>query len=117
MPIKIEEIPQENEAIVFVVTLTDEDGDALTPTGFTWSLKETDGTVVNDRENEVESPASTGNIVLNHLDTALTTAEEAAGEKYAKRILEVFVVYDSTYGNNLQLIKTALFEIENNSIY
>uniref|UniRef100_A0A6M3J3J1 Uncharacterized protein n=1 Tax=viral metagenome TaxID=1070528 RepID=A0A6M3J3J1_9ZZZZ len=98
----------EQSTFVIQCDFTDEDGNAVAPVTLTWTLTDSDGTVINSRTAvAVSSPTSTEYIVLSGDDLALTgTAQEA-------RYLLLEGTYDSTYGTGLPIRESVEFAIEN----
>jgi len=98
------------------VAFTDEDGNAVTPNADTikWTLTNrpahgTVPTVINSREQEAITSASTITIVLEGDDLTLLSGEGSFGE----RVLTVEYQYDSSMGNNLDNTVQYIFQVEN----
>lgn len=95
----------EESTYIVTVTATDEDGDAVTFNSFNWTLRGSDGEVVNSRNGIVpaslESPI---NIVLSGDDLDLADGPE--------RTLILQATYDSTLGNNLPIKDQVLINIK-----
>lgn len=99
-----------NEQSTFVVTVAfkDEEGNDVTPTSMNWTLTDSDGNVINNRENVVvNSPSSSEDIVLSGDDLAVTD------ENNRVRILTVEAVYSSSLGSNLPLKDDVTFTVDN----
>jgi len=56
--LNILKMAEEKGTLALQVSVTDEDGDAVTPTALTWTLSDRDGTVINSREDVVVVMAS-----------------------------------------------------------
>lgn len=65
---------EEKSTIDFKCDMTDENGDAVVPTAFKWHLTDRSGTVVNNRLNVPETPASSVTVTLAGLDLAILDA-------------------------------------------
>lgn len=90
-----------------LVAFTDYDGAAVTPVSATWTLSDTDGNVINGRNQVAITSLSTSvTIVLSGDDLALSAG---AG---TTRVLTVEYVFNSKLGNNLPNKKQGKFEIE-----
>ena len=110
--IKIEERAYEQSTYVFVVTLTDEEGDAVVPASLKWTLTTKDELVVNDREQVVHSGLSTENkIVLSGDDLQILPSEEKLRSVDRRFIVEA--TYDSTLGSGLPVTGVAAFKVTN----
>jgi uncharacterized protein YccT (UPF0319 family) len=98
------------EEATFIVTASfkDEDGNAATPNEVKWTLTDQDGNVINSREDVVETPGTSVDIVLKGDDLALS-----AGETKGIRILTVNTKYDSALGSDLPLKASAKFIVDN----
>ena len=96
----------EQSTYIVAVTFSDEDGSSLVPETVTWTLTDTKGTVVNDREDVSITPAATVNIVLSADDLAVIDGMTN------KRIVTVEATYNSAYGTGLPLNARATFTIE-----
>lgn len=104
-------VAQEQSTYIITCAFTDEDGDAVIPDSIVWSLTDTDGTVINSRDQEAVSvPAASVDIVLSGDDLALQSGETAT--KIQRRLL-VEAVADTDAGNDLPLKAEAIFLIEN----
>ena len=102
-----------NEKSTFIITcvFTDETDTEVTPTSITWTLTDSSGTVINDREDEVVAvPAPSIDIVLSGNDLAIQSGETAS--KVSRRLL-IEAVYDSDAGTDLPLKDEAIFVIGN----
>ncbi len=88
----------EESSYTIIATITNEDGDAVTPDSITWSLRDRWGNIINSRSAiSIGSPASANNITLSGDDLSLSVVADT------KRILTLKAVYDSSYGQNLPL--------------
>ena len=98
----------ERSTYVVTVTFYDENGDLVTPTEITWTLTDSDGRVINNRQNVAVAPlASVIHIVLYGDDLALSTGGSET------RVLTVEGAYNSTVGTGLPLKGQARFVVEN----
>jgi len=78
----------EEGTFIITASFTDEDGQDVVPTTLTWTLTDTEGVVINGREDvEVTSPAASVDIVLKGDDLAIGHAPTA------ERILTVEGTY------------------------
>jgi len=74
-----------------VVTFTDESGNAVTPTSVMWILSDSQGNIVNERENvEIDPVGASATIVLSGEDLVLSDAYLGT-----MRVLTVKMVYAS----------------------
>jgi len=101
---------KEGSTYIVTVSFKDEDGEAETPTAITWTLTDSDGTVINSREDVSVSPASTINIVLSGDDLQIVSENVSSP---TRRVLTIEAVYNSTLGNNLPLKEQIEFNIDN----
>jgi len=95
----------EDSTYVVNVSFTDEDGNAVVPNDVAWSLKDKSGSIINDRSDVSETPASSIDIVLSGDDL------EPAGVERAFLVLTVTADYDSALGSGLPLIGQAKIEV------
>lgn len=98
------------EGGTYAVTFTfrDEEGQPVTPTGLTWTLKRGDGTVINNREDVAIASDSSITVVLSGSDLALDGYKDTG-----RRFLLVQGEYDSTLGSNLPIRDEVSFIIRN----
>lgn len=115
MTIEITEIKAgEKSTIMFKCEFFDEYGSDVTPVTLVWTLTDTSGTPINDREQEeVVTPSQTEVIVLSGDD--LQVVDETSIQE--GRHLVVEATYNSTHGNGLPLREVVLFAVENPSYY
>lgn len=100
----------EKSTFVVIATFTDEDGDLIQPKTLKWTLTNSQGTVINSRENvEVSSPSSEQNIVLSGKDLKMESQSSLKEDRY----LIVQGTYDSTYGTDLPLKASCWFKVTN----
>ena len=91
------------------VSFTDTDGTAVTPSSITWTLTDSDGTVINSREDvAVATPASTITIVLSGDDLDHSNLVRS---DYI--VLHVEAVVDSLLGNNLPFRDAIKINVDN----
>jgi hypothetical protein len=96
----------DQDTIGIQITITDEAGDPLTPNSpLHWTLTDVNGSIINDRDAETITPASTITIVLTGAD--LDYADGAG------RLLRLHGTYDSDLGSDLNLNRQYKFAIEN----
>ncbi len=76
------------------------------PTTVSWTLSDRDGTDQNGRTGVSASAATTVTIVLSGSDLTLVAGDDGM------RIIYFEVVYNSTYGNGLELKEEANFIID-----
>lgn len=108
MPTVLETEAIEQSTYVITPAFTDEDGAAVVPDSVTWSLVKADGTIVNDKEDEPETPAASIDILLSGDDLAILD-----GADREQRYLVVEFIYDSTLGANLPGKDMAIFRVRN----
>ena len=70
----------ERSTLSFEVAVTDLNGDPVTPTSFTWSLTDRDGTVINSREDVVATPGTT--VTVNITGADLQIVDSTADQEY-----------------------------------
>ncbi len=101
----------EGSTLGIVVSFTDDDGNAETPTSANWTLTDENGTVINEREEvAITGLASSKTITLSGDDLDLLAGE--TGETAIRHFL-VQAVYNSDLGNDLPLVKAVAFPIVN----
>jgi len=117
MPISIQDadgntiIPKEKGTIFFVCSFEDEDGNAEIPKTAVWSLTDTDGTVINSRDQVAAgSLASEITIVASGDDLQILSGETA---RYVDRCFILEWTYDSDHGNDLPGKEEGQFTLEN----
>lgn len=100
------------EKSTFAVDLafTDEDDAAVAPDSVLWTLTDEDGNVINDREDESETPGSTMTILLSGDDLAFQAGE--SGES-VWRVLTIEATYTSDLGARLPLKDSLKFPLRN----
>lgn len=100
----------EKSTFIIVVSFKDEDGDAETPTSVTWTLTDSDGNIINSRQDVSIAAASTINVVLSGDDLQIVNENVSSP---VSRILTIKAVYNSTLGNDLPLKEQIEFSINN----
>jgi hypothetical protein len=102
--------PNAIQSSTYVVTaaFTDEDGSAVVPNTVTWSLKAKDGTVINERAEESETPASSVDIVLSGDDLDPGAPDSDVG----MILLTVTAPYDSALGSGLSCVAQCWIPVE-----
>lgn len=103
--VKLSKLAPEEGTFVVVASFFDEDDAAVTPTSVLWTLTDSNGNVINNRENISVTPGTSVNIVLYGDDLKITNRE-------VTRIVTVKIVYDSDYGTGLPMKKQCMFQIE-----
>ena len=99
----------EKSTYIVNAAFVDEDNSPVTPKTMTWTLTDSDGSVINAREDVVISSLSTDvDIVLSGLDLALQSGESLQ----ALRILTLEGTYDSDAGTDLPLRAACKFTVE-----
>jgi len=94
------------DASTYIVTasFTDENDDPVEPNELYWSLQDKDDTVINDREEESISPATSITVVLQGDDLAISGNREV-------RYFKIWGTYDSDLGSDLPIADKASFDI------
>lgn len=96
----------EESTYAITISFTDETGAAVVPSSATWTLTDTQGTIVNSRSAvAISSLASSKTIVLSANDLSL------AGYFGNDRILTVEAIYTSSLGAGLPLKQEVRFTI------
>lgn len=97
------------EGGTFVVRLTwlDEDDNAVTPDSATWSLTNSDGVIINSREDVAIAVPSTYNDVVLGPDDLLCSSHQDED-----RVVIGKFIYDSAAGSNLTGVDEVAFGIE-----
>ena len=99
----------EKSTYVVEVSFFDETNTPASPTAVEWTLTDTNGEVINDREGEAGDLLPVIKILLSGSDLAITEGETVP----AKRILTVEAVYDSDLGTDLPLKEEFIFYVDN----
>lgn len=86
----------EKSTYIVASSFFDEAGDAVIPTSITWSLRDENGAIVNNRANITVTPGADINIVLSGNDLIYTNTQ-------SKRVLTIEALYTSTLGIGLPL--------------
>ncbi len=98
----------ERSTFVISASFTDEAGEAVAPTSITWTLTDDYGTIINSREGEAVTPATSVDIVLSGADLAITEASASVIRK-----MTVEATYNSSFGTGLPLKDQVTFQIDN----
>jgi hypothetical protein len=108
MPILLTVKPKERSTLVLVVSWYDEDDQAVTPTAGTWTLTDTAGAVVDEKEDQafLEALATENTIVLT--DASLAVLATAPDDR---RIVTVQATYNSSQGSGLKLNEECIFSL------
>jgi len=108
MPVTLSTHAVEESTYIITAAFTDEDDNAVSPNTLTWTLTDTGGNVINDRQAEnVDSPSSSEDIVLSGDDLQITGDSDNG-----RRILTVEATYDSNAGSDLPLKDSCKFQID-----
>lgn len=105
MPTTLEEHAVEGSTFVIHAELIDEAGEAATPNELSWTLTDTAGRIINDREDEALTPGATMDILLHGDDLLI-------GRNGNKRIITLNGTYDSDLGSGLELRDQIIFYID-----
>lgn len=96
---------------VFDCVFTDENGDSVTPDTVSWTITDSSGTVINEREQvEVESPDSTTTITIYGDDLKILESETGS---YVARFIVIEGTYTSDLGSGLPTKDEAFFTVKN----
>jgi len=69
MPAILSTAAMEQSTYLITITYKDEDGNAVTPVTSTWTLTDTDGNVINEREDvAIASPSTADTVTLSGSD-------------------------------------------------
>jgi len=96
----------EHGTYVVALSFTDENGTSMVPNTVTWTLRDESGAVVNGREDVVETPAASIDLLLYGDDLAYAVTSR-------RRILTVSCTYDSDLGDDLPLSAEWVIPIRN----
>lgn len=109
MPTTLTTNAPEEGSFTITASFTDEDGNAVAPnSGLKWHLTDGAGTVINGKNDQAISPASSVDITLEGDDLAIQDGEE----RPIHRILTIEGTYNSSYGSNLPLTDQVHFYID-----
>ena len=87
---------QEGNSVIILVSVFDENGNAVIPTSAIWSLSDDNGNIVNFRlDQKIAVPALTMNIVLSGMDVMRMVFDDLI------RFLKVSGTYNSSNGTGL----------------
>lgn len=96
----------------FDCVFTDENGDSVTPDSVKWTITDSSGNVINEREQVVvASPEATTTITIYGDD--LKILESEAGNAYVARFIVVEGTYTSKLGAGLPTTEEAYFTVKN----
>jgi hypothetical protein len=98
----------EESTYIITCDFTDEDGDATPPKTMKWTLSDSEGNVINNREDEtVTGPEASQDVTLKGDDLQTVDNDDLL------RVFTVKATYDSeTYGNDLPLNGEISFTLE-----
>lgn len=112
MPIQLDEYAVEKSTFAPVVAFTDENGVAVPSnnvSAVTWSLCNDSGDIINNLQDQSETPASSVTIVLSGNDLQL----EDQNNDYELRHLEVSAIVTTSLGSDLPVKESAKFKVLN----
>lgn len=93
------------------IATADEDGNAETPVTLNWTLTDTDGTIINSRDEvSIVSPTASEDVVLSGDDCAIQVGET---EDEVTRVFTVKGTYNSILGSGLPLRGRCYIVLEN----
>jgi hypothetical protein len=99
MAVQLSVSVNESSTIVVTAAFRDEEGTAITPNSITYTLMDSGGTVVNEKEDEVVAPAESIDMVFYGDDLKLSDAGNLSSDPVRRVLVET--TYDSTYGVDL----------------
>lgn len=101
------EVAKAGTTYAVTVTFYDENDDEVTPTAAKWTLKDSDGAVVNSRQDVNITPLATS------VDILLTGLDLPAGNHALEELLlTVTSTYNSDIGSNLTCIQQVIIPVE-----
>lgn len=106
-----EDFAVEKSHMGIVAAFKDENGDAVVPDSIQWTLTDENGTIVNGRQDESITPASSAMIVLKGDDLQILTEETSNNAVW--RILTIDAQISSDLGTNLPLTDSIRFAVKN----
>ena len=125
MPTKLEVYAEEESSFTVGCVFKDEDNTPITPSSANWTFTDKDGNVINSRQNvNITDLSSTIYITLSGDDLQILPADVRVQKKYTndngqiekgefvKRIFTLQAIYNSSYGSNLTLKKSAKIWVE-----
>lgn len=98
-------MPAEKGTAKVTVTFTDEAAASVTPSAITWTLTDTNGNVINSRQDVSVTPGASVSFALSGNDLAVSGND-------VRRVLLIEWVYTSSLGSNLPGKAQAFFSIE-----
>lgn len=110
MPTTLTEKASRKSTYVINLAPTDEDDTAITPDSVTYTLTDEEGTIINSLEDVAVTPDTSMDVVLSGDDLDFLAGEEGAYE--VTRYFVVTAQYDSDLENDLPLIASAIFFIQ-----
>lgn len=99
--------PNEKGSATIVAAFTDENGDTMTPVSLTWTLTDTSGNIIHNRDAVVITPDTSVDIVLDGDDLAIPVSNDL------DRVITIEGTYNSSYGTGLHLKDQVTFSINN----
>ena len=91
----------------FIVKLPEGDTPVVPNSPLTWDLRDKDGTIVNSKEDEPLTPATSVYVILSGNDLALSDNHPV------ERFVTIKGTFNSILGNDLPLIDEVSFQIKN----
>lgn len=104
-------VVNERSTLAITVNFTDDDGNAVVPSSAAWTLIDKNGTIINNREDEIISPAASVTIVLVGDDLQITDGEDTSNVVLREFLIEG--TYNSSIGYNLPFKETCYFYVRN----
>lgn len=103
MPTKLKLTAVEKSTFAITSEFTDEESEPVVPNEITWTLKDSLGNIVNEREDVDVTPSESVVIVLSGDDLS----------KIGSNIVTVIGTYNSSLGNNLPIRDEVEFDVLN----
>lgn len=96
MDIYLDDTAEEYSTYSVTIAYTDEDGNSITPSAVTWTLKDANSNTINSRSDvNISVPGTSNDIILSGADLTISGNDN-------KRILIVDITYSSDYGAGLK---------------
>lgn len=121
MPTKLtnaEDHAVEGSSCAITAAFTDEAGDPVAPLTLAWTLTDTEGNVINSRQDvAITTPESSETIVLSGNDLEFTEAEkDAVEEDFVLRVLTIEGTYNSDLGTGLPIRDQVTFAVDKTAV-
>lgn len=104
----------ERSSYVISVAFKDDNGTAVTPNKVSWDLSTLGGTIINNRLNVSETPATSIDIVLSGSD--LRTLASEGNRQIVGRLVTIRGSYDSAAGTDLELSGDVKFDLQSSPV-